>query len=452
MSVQVRSTTRRRRLPSVEELADIFQLKSGQHAGKYVVKIPKGASDPKTGVLKDKRYGPYADLQKAIDVRDEHYRKAAAHIEINVGRAPADLTLREWVDTYLGVILVNKGNGLNTLGKYRRAFDCHILPELGHITLVNLTTTRIQQWLADLRKRTGAAMVNYCLKRLKACLYAAALDPRTTGISDSPAAGKRVVRLRLPKPKTAAYVGSPADLPKLIEAAGEGYLTPLLAFVTDSGLRVSEVAALHWGDIDFEGRQLTVRWHTVASGEKQRGDGRVAMLPGSKASNGEFETVALSERAIEALRSVREQLLAHKLQSTAWARNVGKASDIFYAETAQDTDGTHYVVPQDPISPEAVVFPSEDGLPSTPAALSSWVDRVATRAGVHKTIHLLRHDCGSFMLRENVPITVVKEHLRHANLATTVATYAHMLPEDKRVGADALDRLWARQDAQAQAV
>jgi integrase len=55
----------------------------------------------------------------------------------------------------------------------------------------------------------------------------------------------------------------------------------------------------------------------------------------------------------------------------------------------------------------------------------------------------MRHDCGSFQLALNVPITVVSKHLRHASVDQTAKVYAHILQGDERRGADALAAKWA---------
>jgi integrase len=44
--------------------------------------------------------------------------------------------------------------------------------------------------------------------------------------------------------------------------------------------------------------------------------------------------------------------------------------------------------------------------------------------------HHLRHNAGSYLLSENVPITLVSKYLGHANPAITMTIYAHELPED----------------------
>ena len=48
----------------------------------------------------------------------------------------------------------------------------------------------------------------------------------------------------------------------------------------------------------------------------------------------------------------------------------------------------------------------------------------------HLTWHHLRHNAGSYLLSENVPITAVSKILGHANPAITMSISAHELKED----------------------
>jgi hypothetical protein len=73
---------------------------------------------------------------------------------------------------------------------------------------------------------------------------------------------------------------------------------------------------------------------------------------------------------------------------------------------------------------------------------AGWVDnrhwRIVEEAGIpHCTLHQLRHSFAAYLRRTGVDIAVVKEGLRHANLAST-EIYTGVLPEEL---ADAMDNL-----------
>ena len=448
---QVLSIRSRRRSKKERAGEFIHQHKSGIHLGKYFVKVPRERTE--TGAQLYKRFGPFEGtddgLAKAVATRDEYLAtvKEDGLGAVPLGRKAKPMTLAEWVPIWLDTIKNDVSH--NTHSKYERAMKHHILPHLGKIALKELTRTRVQQWRETLKQETGPAMVNYCLKRLRTCLNAATLDKATTSLSLNPASLVKLVPITVER-----EAGSPSDYPLLIAAAGDHYLAGMIQLAVDTGLRCSELVALHWKNIDFERRTVSLHWHTVSSGEAENDTAITALRPYTKAAakkTVKVEYVHLSDKAVEALRQTRERLLVHKVAAgRSW--KAGKASDIFYAANASATTGKPYIVPERPTDPEALVFPADDGMPMPTNTMASWFSRVAKKAGVEKSMHGMRHDCGSFMLANGVPLTVVSEHLRHGSPAITAQVYLHVLEEQVRLGADTLDKLWASMDAQAQAV
>ena len=63
-------------------------------------------------------------------------------------------------------------------------------------------------------------------------------------------------------------------------------------------------------------------------------------------------------------------------------------------------------------------------------------------AGIPRlTWHHLRYNCGSYLLSENVPITMVSKILGHANPAITMTIYAHELQEDSDLVRQAMAKI-----------
>ena len=56
--------------------------------------------------------------------------------------------------------------------------------------------------------------------------------------------------------------------------------------------------------------------------------------------------------------------------------------------------------------------------------------------------HDLRHNCGSLLLSEGVPITTVSRILGHANVSITLSVYAHQLPEDLDTVAEVMSSIY----------
>jgi integrase/recombinase XerC len=139
----------------------------------------------------------------------------------------------------------------------------------------------------------------------------------------------------------------------------------LLELFYSSGLRLSEVCALKWGDLDFAQGLVTV----LGKGSKQR-------------------VVPVGSHARKALQDLR-------------AESGGQQVDF--------------------------VFPGRGGKQITSRAIQLRMKRLAMQRGVFKRVHphLLRHSFASHMLESSGDLRGVQELLGHADIATT-QIYTHL--------------------------
>jgi integrase len=86
------------------------------------------------------------------------------------------------------------------------------------------------------------------------------------------------------------------------------------------------------------------------------------------------------------------------------------------------------------------VFTLEDGRPLHPQLPTKWIGEHAAAAKVPAIrLHDARHTFATIALRRGVQATIVKQYLGHADIATTLRTYAHVMPSDGRLAADAVE-------------
>ena len=139
----------------------------------------------------------------------------------------------------------------------------------------------------------------------------------------------------------------------------------LLELLYSSGLRVSELCALRWHDLDLDEGQVTV----LGKGSKQR-------------------VVPVGSHA-------RAALAAWRTESSA--------------------------------KPDAPVFPGRGGKPITSRAVQLRLRRIAQKQGLFKRVHphLLRHTFASHVLESSGDLRGVQELLGHADLGTT-QIYTHL--------------------------
>ena len=183
-------------------------------------------------------------------LRDSEIRKQWIAGELAAGRIPnlrLELepvpfeTLRTVADRYLETRIDATGNTLKT---YRQAF-AH-LGALGDLSPNSVKLADVQLWVSSLP--LAPASVRKYLDALRQALDFAEVEP-------NPA---RSPRLRLPR-SDAEEINPPTlrHVEALLETISPRYRLAV-EFLDETGLRVGELQALTWGDIDFTEQRLRV--------------------------------------------------------------------------------------------------------------------------------------------------------------------------------------------------
>jgi integrase len=167
----------------------------------------------------------------------------------------------------------------------------------------------------------------------------------------------------------------------------------LLALVTR--LRKGELLGLRWQDISFEEKVLQVRQTVGALHGKIEFKG--TKRPKSK------RTIDLDDPILAVLRAHKHRQNERRLQMRP-----------------------HWV-------DHDLVFPSSVGTPVNPDNCDLDFNRLTRFAGVKKIrIHDTRHSYATLAILRGMPINVVSESMGHADISTTLRTYAHVMPEQRR--------------------
>jgi integrase len=229
---------------------------------------------------------------------------AVAQKEIITMRAPR-LTLAEFYERRFlpeHVALQKRA----TRDSYESLYRNHIGPQLGDVPIAVIDEDRISEFRAALHKRVGITTANVVLGKLAKILKKA---KKLKAITVLPDVERFPVPRARPKP-----VFSDVEIARLSEAAADRSPDALLVclLALDANLRVSEICALQWTDINLEQRTITVQ-HNVYKGEEQT-------------PKGEIKTIALSSGVLRALAEHRKRgelgtagplpaLAAHRLAS-----------------------------------------------------------------------------------------------------------------------------------------
>jgi integrase/recombinase XerC len=267
------------------------------------------------------------------------------------------------LDDFIAYLAVERQMSAHTLDAYRR--DLEALSgwtQAQGADPVALQPDQLRLFIAAEHRR--GLSPKSLQRRLSACRSFYAWLLKHGRIDANPAAA-----IRAPKaPRKLPQVLDPDEAKALVEVSTDAPLglrdRALLELFYSSGLRLSELCALRWRDLDVAEGLVTV----LGKGRKQR-------------------SVPLGSHARQALQD--------------WRASTGAAAD-------------------------APVFPGRNG-PITPRAIQLRVRQLAQQQGLFKRVHphLLRHSFASHILESSGDLRGVQELLGHADIATT-QIYTHL--------------------------
>jgi integrase len=337
------------------------------------------------------------------ETRQEVQRKLGAlQRDIEQGLAPGDgrQTVAQYLTGWLETIRPTVGAGAWL--RHEEFARLHIIPALGRVALVKLTPQRVQALYAallasPLDKEQGPGLSGTTVNHLHGSLHKAldaavrlGLVPRNvTELVDVPRMAEHEIH-----PLTSEQSR------KLLATLKGERLEALYALALATGMRQGELLALHWRDVELEGRggrgALSVRWNM-----RHRDQVFTFKQPKTRASR---RRISLAPEIVDALRAHRARQLAERLKAgSAW---VGEQWD-------------------------SLVFTTEIGSPLAPdGAVRSTFTRLLRQADVPRIrFHDLRHTCATLALSANVNPKVVSDMLGHSTVAITLDIYSHVLPD-----------------------
>jgi integrase len=266
----------------------------------------------------------------------------------------------------------------STLDGYRIMLEGSLIPYFGNVPLTSITTADVQRYVAErLAPGKCAVTVQKALIMLKGMLKQAI---EWGYLRVNPA---QVVKAPRREHKEMDFL-TPAEIPVFLDAVPPEW-QPLFFTLIFTGMRLGELLALRWSDLDWTSQTIRVSrsvWHGQFQEPKTRNSVR---------------TIGMSDRLMA-------MLMDRMLNA--------------------------------PASPDDLVFCTERGGLLDPANLRHRVCGPAlTAAGLRKIrIHDLRHTFASLLINQGENLKYVQQQLGHASITTTVDRYGHLMP-DAHVGA-----------------
>lgn len=261
----------------------IIDRENGKHLGRYR-KNGKTYYTPTVSTRAQVRTD-LREIQKAID-RGEWTPPAPR----TVGRKPKNtITLNDWVQIWYRLCEKDRLSP-NTLRSYESVLRVRVLPTLGNIPLVDITTQDIKKLYDQLPKKYAPNTVKNTVLVFSTCMARAEKE----GVIDaSPIELEGAMRKRTKTRQPIAITAN--QLRKLIDCAAPDFRAAF-ALAGWGALRYGEVAALTRQDIDFTAGTVTIN----KSVKRQKGGHLVVGPPKSQAG---YRTISLPDEAVDVLRA-----------------------------------------------------------------------------------------------------------------------------------------------------
>jgi integrase len=280
---------------------------------------------------------------------------------------------------YLRYVEHDRGRKPSTLRGYRSMIEAHLLPAFGVLAVEAVTTEVIERWLAGFAGSPRS--------RNKLLIQLHGILGRARKVYGLPANAAADVEKFSRRASGEIEVFSPEEVWALVRAAVSEQDGAIFLTAAFTGLRMGELLALHWRDVDFAGQTIRVR-----------GSYYLGQLTTPK--SGKVRAVPMAPDVASAL--------ARLAQREHWTRD------------------------------DDLVFPGEAGGYLDGSALRRRYKTALAAAGLRPLrFHDLRHTFGTRMIGK-ADIRRVQEWMGHADIQTTMR-YLHYAPreEDARLVAEA---------------
>lgn len=386
----------------------MYVLQRGEKNGKPVWSLRFETRDPGTGKRKyvyETFHGPRREAERRWIKRQGEIETQGSGF-VKPDRQPLAAYMDGWLRDYGEQHLKP-----TTLDSYRILVRVHIAPGLGAVPLADLTAAQVSTWQAALaRKKTkgtkkepdGRPLSPRRVAYARAVLRAALQEAVRLGLIPT----NPVDRVRAPRQDPKEIKAFTLDeVRRLVEVAREHRLAALLAAAWQTGMRLGELLALTWGDVDFEAG--TIRVHRNLA--HLRGGRRIIQTPKTERGT---RTIALT-------RTLAAELKTHRAR---------QAEDRLKAGAAWEDGG--------------LVFCTRQGKGLSPRNVERLFCLLRDRAGLPSYgFHSLRHTKATLAKLAGVDIAEIAADLGHTSPAFTAKTYAHVLPESQRAAAERFEAL-----------
>ena len=314
--------------------------------------------------------------------------------------------LDEWVEKYVNVNLRHK-----TQSSYIGIINNHIKPALGHYKLMTITAAQLQVFANSLKDKgfSHRHLINTMSIINNALNYA--IEPLQY-IKENPA---RLIRMpKIDRPARERIVLQPDNWRRIISRFpfGNKYHIPLIIGY-HTGMRISEVFALTWSDIDFANGEIYVEKQIV---KIKHGKEKAKWCFGKTKTEASVRTVKIGETLLKILKQEKIRQNQNRLL-------YGEYYTHYLAEIM--TDENTLEIKQHPKGNLNLICVNDDGTFVTTDSFKYCSRVIHHELNIEFDFHSLRHTHATILIENGADIKNVQKRLGHEKIETTLQTYVH---------------------------
>ncbi len=371
---------------------NIYKRKDGRYEGRYIKCLkPNGKS--KYGYIYGRKYG---------DVKARLILIKARHAVRPRSGGGFDGTAKDWLEYWLEEV-ERPHVKTSTYASYRSKLELHVLPALGAKPLEKLSADDIKGLIASLSAKGLAGSSVRTIYRIVSSAMQKAL--RDGCIQADPCKNAELPGVKQPE----IHALSLLDQKRLEAAAACSYGNEAVIIALYTGLRIGEISALEWADIDFENNILYVR-KTLQRITSFEGVSQTKVVLGMPKSEASYRVIPFANN----LRTYLEKMKAGS-----------KCAHVICCKNKR----------------------------TEPRVISYRFRQLANKVGLYATtFHSLRHTYATRCLEQGIDIVTLSRLLGHASAKLTLDTYGDSTMQQRRYAMEAVDRLLTHDNAGTYAV
>lgn len=337
----------------------------------------------------------YAKTYKEVKDKMKNYKEYAksSEMKVSVKNESASSLFEVWLNSDIA-----KQVKPSTYENYYRCLQKYVIPFFKNTSADRITEISVMKFVKTIHDNNA---LSESYKRKILTIFKTALKDTVKGTDKY---NNIIEAVKIPKVKDSTVQVFSIYEQRLVEQAtlraeDRRAIGILLCFYT--GIRLGELCALKWSDIDFDAGTMSITRTVSRTKNFQMKQNKTILLVGTPKSSKSMRKIPIPDFLL-------------------------KLGD---QEEMRAENQNYYIL-------------TRSSVPIDPRTLQKLYKRILVEAGVKdRKFHAIRHTFATRALEVGVDIKTLSEILGHSNVSITLNIYAHSLMEQKKIAMDKLNTM-----------